>query len=119
MLLTFLFDPDCGICTALSRWAAARDRHGRIAFLPNSTAGIGEIYGLSREDLDREAWAFGVDNGRFGGIAAVNQVLGELGGPWRALSWLYAIAPIRWVETIAYRWFATNRHSICKVVRAG
>jgi predicted DCC family thiol-disulfide oxidoreductase YuxK len=43
------------------------------------------------------------------GAAAVNRVLRELGGGWRALGTLYDVPPIRWVEDRYYARVARRR----------
>ena len=45
----------------------------------------------------------------FTGAAAVNRVLRELGGRWRALGTLYNVPPIRWVEDRYYERVARRR----------
>ncbi len=45
----------------------------------------------------------------FTGAAAVNRVLRELGGGWRALGRLYDVPPIRWVEDRYYARVARRR----------
>ncbi|TMC05288.1 MAG: DUF393 domain-containing protein [Chloroflexi bacterium] len=58
-----------------------------MSALPNQQPGLIERVGLSREDVDRAAWAIEPSGRRFQGAAAIGRVLRELGGTWRVLGW--------------------------------
>ncbi|HLQ60867.1 MAG TPA: DCC1-like thiol-disulfide oxidoreductase family protein [Candidatus Acidoferrales bacterium] len=77
--------------------------------LPNQAEGLAEAAGLSRQQLDRDAWALDAEGGRWRGAAALNRALRELGGPWRLISASYRVPPLGWLEDRAYRWVARNR----------
>lgn len=85
-----------------------RDPAGRVLVLANQSPGVAARYGLTRDELDRAAWTVG-KGGRLEGAAAVNRVLDELGGVWRAIADAYRVPPIAAVEEAAYRWLAPRR----------
>ncbi len=85
-----------------------RDPAGRVLALPNQSPGLLARTRLSREEVDREAWAIDRAGRRYAGAAAINRTLAEL-GPWRALARLYAVPGVRQAEDVVYRWFAANR----------
>ena len=76
--------------------------------LPNQSPGLLARTHLSREEVDREAWAIDGAGRHFAGAAAINRTLAEL-GRWRVLARLYALPGIRQAEDAFYRWFAANR----------
>ncbi len=86
-----------------------RDKAGRVLVRPNQIPGLIDRYGLSRKDVDWEAWAVAPDGRKWGGAAAINQSLRELGGFWAWLASLYRLAPLRWIEDRGYRWVAGHR----------
>jgi predicted DCC family thiol-disulfide oxidoreductase YuxK len=106
--LLLIYDGWCGICTRSMEWMRARDRRGRVAALPSQTPGLAERAGLTRAQLNREAWAVDRRGRRYAGAAAINRVLAELPG-WRSVSRLYDLPGIHQGETLFYRWFAANR----------
>lgn len=106
--LLLVFDGYCGVCTRFVGWLQARDRAGRVRVLPSQTPGLREQLGLSRADTDRQAWAVAAGGRRYGGAAAINRVLGEL-GPWRFVAALYDVPGLRQGEEAAYRLFARHR----------
>lgn len=77
--------------------------------LPNQQPGLIESYGLTRAEVDREAWTIDPGGERLGGAAAVNRVLRELALPWRALAALYRVPGVAPLEGAAYRWVARHR----------
>jgi predicted DCC family thiol-disulfide oxidoreductase YuxK len=64
---------------------------------------------LSRDDVERAAWAVEPGGKRFEGAAGINRVLKELGGGWALLSSLYQVPPICWIEDVYYRRVARRR----------
>ncbi len=46
---------------------------------------------------------------RWGGAAAVNRVLHELGGAWAFLAWIAGLPGLFALERAAYRWVARHR----------
>ena len=79
--------------------------------LPSQLPGTSERWGLTREELDRAAWTIDRGGRRLGGAAAVNRTLQTLGGPWRAVAFLYRLPGVARLEERAYRWVATHRHA--------
>jgi predicted DCC family thiol-disulfide oxidoreductase YuxK len=68
-----------------------------------------ERLGLTREEVDRAAWAIEPDGRRFEGAGAINRGLRALGGGWRLIASLYALPPARWLEDAYYRRVAYRR----------
>jgi predicted DCC family thiol-disulfide oxidoreductase YuxK len=93
----------------MARWVRRRDRAGRVLAVANQSPGALERHGVSREEADRAAWTVDAEGRRLGGAAAINRVLHELGGSWRAVAVLYRFPPIAAVEEAFYRWFAARR----------
>ncbi len=107
--LLLIFDGTCGVCTRFTDWIERHDASGRVRQLPNQAAGLLELTGLTRAEVDREAWAFDRAGRSWGGAAAINRALRELGGPWRLLSLAYALPLVGWCEDAGYRLFARHR----------
>jgi len=59
-----------------------------VSALPNQEPGLIERLDLSRQDVDRYAWAIEASGRRHRGEAAVARALREMGGGWRVLGWL-------------------------------
>jgi predicted DCC family thiol-disulfide oxidoreductase YuxK len=106
--LVVIYDGWCGVCTRSVRWIRRRDPEGRIAVLPNQQPGLRERIGLSKDEVDRFAWAIDAAGRRFRGAAAINRVFEEL-GRWRYLAPLYRLPVVRQVEDLLYHWFSVNR----------
>lgn len=77
--------------------------------IANQKRGALDSYGITRREADRAAWSIDSDGRRLEGAAAVNRVLAELGGMWRALAALYRVPPVGAVQEALYRWFAPRR----------
>jgi predicted DCC family thiol-disulfide oxidoreductase YuxK len=107
--LTLVYDGECDFCTRMARWVQKRDARGRLDVRPNQEEGLVERVGLSREEVDRASWAVEPGGAKFEGAAGINRVWRELGGGWAALSWLYRVPPIRWVEDRYYGRVARKR----------
>jgi len=95
----------------MARWVRRRDRAGRVLAIANQERGVLERYGVTRAEADRAAWTVEPDGRRLAGAAAVNRVLRELGGGWRAFAALYRVPPVAVVEDLVYGWFAPRRSS--------
>jgi predicted DCC family thiol-disulfide oxidoreductase YuxK len=80
-----------------------------VLVIPSQQRGIESAYGISREQLDHEAWAVDPAGRKHGGAAAINRLLAELGPPWAWAAALYAFPPVKLAETLGYRWFADHR----------
>jgi predicted DCC family thiol-disulfide oxidoreductase YuxK len=107
--LVLVYDGECDFCTRLAGWVERRDARGRIAVRANQERGLVERLGLTRAEVNRAAWAIEPGAGRFEGAAAINRVLRELGGGWRALGSLYLLPPLGWVEDWYYARVARRR----------
>lgn len=77
--------------------------------IANQKRGALESYGVTRREADRAAWTIDSAGRRLEGAAAVNRVLAELGGIWRAVAAPYRVPPIAALEEMLYRWFAPRR----------
>ena len=77
--------------------------------IPSQRRGIADAYGLTRQQLDREAWAVARDGGKYAGAAAINRSLAELRGVWAVLAAAYRLPLVKQVEDGFYRWFASHR----------
>jgi predicted DCC family thiol-disulfide oxidoreductase YuxK len=80
-----------------------------VLAIPSQRRGIADAYGLTRQQLDREAWAIARDGGMYAGTAAVNRSLAELGGVCAVLAAAYRLPLVKQVEDSFYRWFAGHR----------
>ena len=76
---------------------------------PNQEPGLIESLGLTREEVDRAAWAVEPGGRRLEGAAAINRGLRELGGAWAVLGSLYRLPPLAWVEDRYYDRVAKRR----------
>ncbi len=76
--------------------------------LPNQTPGLLAQAGLTRDQLDRSAWALLPDGTAYGAVPAVVAVLRELPG-WRWITVLYAAPGLSWAADGFYVWFARHR----------
>ena len=93
----------------MARWVRRRDRAGRVLAVANQRPGVLERYGLTREEVERAAWTVDGSGTKLEGAAAMNRVLAEVGGGWRAAAQLYRARPVAVVEEALYRAFAGNR----------
>jgi len=80
-----------------------------VLVLPNQTPELIEPYGLTRAQVDAQVWAVDAAGRKWGGAAAVNRVMAELGGVWRGLAAVYGCALCRWAEDGLYHWIAAHR----------
>ena len=95
----------------MARWVRRRDRAGRVLVTPSQKPGIAARYGLTREQVNRAAWAIERSGRRLEGAAAVNRVLEEAGGAWPTVALIYRLRPLAALEELGYRWFARHRSS--------
>ena len=93
----------------MARWVRRRDRAGRVLVVANQSRGALQTYGVTRPEADRAAWTVDGEGRRLEGAAAINRVLHELGGGWRAVAALYRLRPVAAAEEAFYRWFAARR----------
>lgn len=107
--LTLVYDKECELCTRMARWVERQDRGGQVSVRANQEAGLIESLGLTREGVDRAAWAVEPGGRKFEGAAAINRVLRELGGGWEVIGSLYLVPPVKWVEDRYYARVARRR----------
>ncbi|MGA5819239.1 thiol-disulfide oxidoreductase DCC family protein [Kitasatospora sp. NPDC094028] len=116
-----VFDGDCAFCSSCVRWGerylrqtlasggweAVPFQFADLAELDASAGGRGEV---SAERAEREVlWV--TPGGRvYGGAQAVARLLMRSGGVWAYAGAALALAPVRPVAALAYRWVARNRH---------
>ena len=93
----------------MARWVRRRDRAGRVRAIASQMPGVLERYGVTREEAERAAWTVDAEGRRLEGAAAINQVLGELGGAWPAVASLFRVPPVAAFEEALYGWFARRR----------
>jgi predicted DCC family thiol-disulfide oxidoreductase YuxK len=106
--VTLVYDAECEFCARLAGWVE-RSARGRIVVRASQEAGLIESVGLTREEVDRAAWAVEAGGRKFEGAAAINRVLRELGGVWSVLGSFYGVPPLRWVEDRYYARVARRR----------
>lgn len=109
---TLIYDGDCGFCNRVADAVRRLDRRARLAVLPWQTPGLLEHAGLTAAQCTEAVWLVHPDGRQYRAAAAANQTLRELGGLWRALSYLYAVPGIQQLEDAAYQWVARNRHRL-------
>ncbi len=90
------------------RWVRAQDRLGRITVVPSQLPGVVERYGLTREQADREVWAFDGDGNVWSGAEAIFRTLELLG--WTRLAAFSRLKGVRPLARWGYVWFAQHRH---------
>lgn len=112
-----IFDGACGFCARSVAWIRRRDREHRLSFVPSQMPGVLDRYGLTREQAEREAWIVDSTGERAGGAAAMNRALQELPRPWRTLARLYRVPPFGWLEDALYRWVATHRRLLSRLIK--
>ncbi|MFI6845741.1 DUF393 domain-containing protein [Kitasatospora sp. NBC_00085] len=116
-----VFDGDCAFCTTCKGWAERYLRQtlasGGWEAVPFQFADLAELDALagghgevSWERAEREVlWV--TPAGRvYGGAQAVARLLMRSGGAWAYLGGLLALAPVRPLAAVVYRWVAKNRH---------
>src|SRR5438105_6126806 len=102
------FDAECKFCTKTARWLAPIMERRGMALAPLQDPRVGELLGLSYEDLMKEMQFLKSDGSRYGGADAAVELA-------RAIWWA---APLVWFSKIpgmievlrkGYRWVAANR----------
>jgi predicted DCC family thiol-disulfide oxidoreductase YuxK len=107
-MATFLYDGDCGFCSACARWI---QRHipSRAQALPWQRADLGRL-GLTAEECDAAVQWVGDDGRHAAGPVAIGRLLQDAGSYWRPLGWLLVHPPVRFVSWPVYHWLSRNRH---------
>lgn len=106
--MIFLYDADCGFCTATV--AKLRAAFPRVEFHASRTVDLG-AYGLTQADAQEKAWL--VDGTRvLGGGAAVTGLLRSWGAPGRAVARVLDVWPASSVINAIYSLIARNRYRL-------
>lgn len=109
--MILVYDGECRVCSALVRWLEGR-LGDRLSALPYQRPGVLAGLGLTRAQAEAAVWSVDPEGRHARGAAAINRVLGELGGGWRWLSRLYSLPGIGWLEEAGYAWFSAHRHLV-------
>jgi predicted DCC family thiol-disulfide oxidoreductase YuxK len=111
--LLVIYDGWCGVCARTVRWLRRHDPDRRVRVLPNQAPGLRERIGLSKQQVDRSAWAIDPAGRYYEGAAAINRAFEEL-GRWRLLALPYRLPLIRHAEERFYHWFSANRGRLAR-----
>ena len=105
------FDADCTFCTRIARWLAPILQRRGFALAPLQDPRVGELLGLTREELLREMRFLLSDGRQFGGAGAAVALARHI---WwgRPLVWLSKIPGIMTVLQAGYRWVAVRRNCL-------
>lgn len=108
MTATFLYDGDCGFCTACARFAQ-RWVPTSATVVPWQFAELGTL-GLTEAQVDAAVQWVDESAAPLAGPDAIAALLRTSHRAWRAVGWLLQLRPVRVVAWPAYRWVARNRH---------
>ncbi|HMI51134.1 MAG TPA: DCC1-like thiol-disulfide oxidoreductase family protein [Candidatus Saccharimonadales bacterium] len=102
------FDADCAFCTSVARWLAPILRRRGFALAPLQDPRVGELLGLTREELLREMRLLLGDGRQFGGADAAVALARKI---WwaRPLVWISKIPGMMSVLRAGYRSVAAHR----------
>ncbi len=121
----FVYDGDCGICTATVAWLRRHGADAVLRFAPSIEQPSEMLAaGLTLQDCLGAAYVIEALPGvggvaplrRFRGAAAINFALGCLPGRrnwmFRGLARLYQLPGVRQAQDLGYAWVAGNRHRL-------
>jgi predicted DCC family thiol-disulfide oxidoreductase YuxK len=102
------FDAECKFCTRIARWLAPILERRGMALAPLQDPRVGDLLGLSREELMLEMQFLLSDGSRFGGADAAVALAREI---WwaRPLVWVSRIPGMMEILRKGYRWIAGRR----------
>ena len=102
------WDGDCKFCTQIARWLAPMLEKRGFALARLQDPRVGELLGLSREQLLLEMKFVLSDGRQFGGADAAVALAREM---WwgRPLVWVSKIPGMMEILRKGYRWVAANR----------
>ena len=105
--VTFFYDADCAICSALARWIAPHTQATLRSIQTNEVALVAS--GLTHDELFVSAHA--ISDGRLvSGVRAIAALLEVVTLPFaRALGGILTLPIVEPVAAAAYRWVARNR----------
>jgi len=110
------YDAECGFCTRVVRWLA-RPLHKRgLAIAPLQDPRVGELLGLSREELLRAIRLVMSDGQQFAGAEVFVALAREL---WwlRPLAWIASLPGGSSLMRVMYAWVASRRQCRSASVR--
>ena len=108
-----VFDGDCGFCTSVANWVAARWRgeERAVAWQHLDDDGLA-AFGLTREDVAAAVWWIDAAGRRYRGSAAMAEAL-VAGSGWSALAGrVLRVPPVSWLGAVAYPLIARWRHRL-------
>jgi predicted DCC family thiol-disulfide oxidoreductase YuxK len=100
---SFIFDGDCGFCTASAHWLQQKFRRGECV-----TAGqllsdqVLQSLGLIRTDVEQAAWWVDASGNLARGHRAIGKALQASGGSRRVVGWLALTPPTSWLAGAVY-----------------
>lgn len=86
--------------------------HNRFDVLAWQTPGLLTRVNLTAEQCREAAWYVDAAGGQQRGAAAINAVLGALGGVFGLAPVVYRIPGLKQIEDAMYAWVARNRHRL-------
>lgn len=113
-----VFDGDCAFCSSCVRWAERYPRQSLSSAGWEAVAqqfadldALEEFTGgqVTAERVAREVLWVTPDRKVYGGAQAVARLLMRSGGLWAWAGGFLALAPVRPVAELVYRWVARNR----------
>jgi predicted DCC family thiol-disulfide oxidoreductase YuxK len=102
------FDAECKFCTRIARWLAPILERRGMALAPLQDPRVGDLLGLSREELMLEMQFLLSDGSRFGGADAAVALAREIWWAW-PLVWVSRIPGMMEILRKGYRWIAGRR----------
>jgi predicted DCC family thiol-disulfide oxidoreductase YuxK len=104
-----IYDGDCRICTRVVETLREWDRDRKLFIVSSQTPGVKQRFAWIPEKNFQESLQLIAADGRaFQGARAIEELLTVL-PRGRAVSWLFALPPVRPIAERLYRWFARNR----------
>ncbi len=107
-----IYDGDCGFCERSARWFERLNRHGHVLVRAWQEPGVLEASGLTELQCREAAWFISAGGQRYRGADAIFAALGELGTPWRWLTWICRWSLLHALAGHVYGWVARNRHRL-------
>ena len=112
------FDAECKFCTRIARWLGPIMERRGMALAALQDPRVGELLGLSHEDLMKEMQFLMSDGRRFGGADAAVELAREIW--WAApLVWFSKIPGAMEILRKGYRWIAARRECAAAQCPAG
>jgi len=102
------FDADCKFCTRIARTIAPILAKRNLGVAPLQDPRVGELLGMTPQELLREIRFLHCDGHHFGGADAVVELAKEIWW-WRPLIWLSKIPGMMRILRAGYRWVAAQR----------